>query len=235
MALDLASEKWLDKLVYPAGKLRSEISKRKSFYDNPNRNQYHAPYVYDLIKYLHTPFTEWEAYEKGIINDKGKKLRNPKSDENKYWNYFIAQIAYLKNQLSNILTTDRTKKIVGRMAMLRESKENRFKLLVELLEDTNSERIFNSLQEVVSAGDAAGTDTKLFKEEIENPKMTFRKFVDMKFHSKCSECKYFIQNDCIIKDKVIDKYGSEEYNTWITHPELRNACYFYGKKVIKGL
>lgn len=179
-------------------------------------------YSYDLIKYLFLPFTQWPAYEAGIIDDKGKKLRKPKEDEKTLYNYFLAQVSYLKSQLKRVLTPAKLQKITGRMAMIRESEENGFENLVSILEketDKNKD-VFNVLSEIVTSGSMAyGVSSK--------PSMSFRQFLDKKFYSKCVNCKYFSNNDCMIKDTVIKHYGVELFDKWITNPESKNECHYF--------
>lgn len=46
-------------------------------------------FTYQLLKRLGLPFTKWPAYANGLIDDKGKLLRKPTSeDRSAYWGYF---------------------------------------------------------------------------------------------------------------------------------------------------
>ena len=223
MSLDLEQETWLQKIKYPTGYMKSQISRRLGHYTNPVRRQYDPVYVYDLMKYLYLPFTEWDAYKSGIIDEKGKVIKKPNKDERRQWNYFIAQIAYLKNQLKILLTPDRLERIIGKMAMIRESKDNNkvFETIVTSLEETKCDEVFNILQEIVSVGDAAyGVDKKF---------PTFRQFLNTKFYANCKECKYYSENDCLLKDVVIKEHGEVLYDEWIQNPEKKNECLSFEK------
>ena len=58
---------------------------------------------------------------------------------------------------------------------------------------------------------------------------TFRQFLNMKFYANCKECKYFIDSDCAVKDKVIDDHGEESYQMWVGSPEKKNECLLFQK------
>lgn len=223
MSLNLEKETWLQKIKYPTGYMRSQISKRLGHYTNPVRGQYDPVYVYDLMKYLYLPFVEWDAYKSGIIDENGKVLKKPSREQRRQWNYFVAQIAYLKNQLKILLTPDRLERIIGKMAMIRESRNGVciFETVVNSLEETRSSVIFNILQEIVTVGDMAYGAGRRFP--------TFRQFLNTKFYANCKECKYFAEGDCVIKDVIINDHGEVLYSEWVKNYEKKNDCLYFDK------
>lgn len=78
--------------------------------------------VYLIIKKLSTPFPEWDAFKLGIIDDKGKKLKDPKSSqERKSWTVFDRFIANIKKILSKFVGPSRFGAIVTAAYLLRDS------------------------------------------------------------------------------------------------------------------
>lgn len=78
--------------------------------------------VYLIIKKLSTPFSEWDAFKLGIIDDKGKKLKDPKSSqERKSWTVFDRFIANIKKILSKFVGPSRFGAIVTAAYLLRDS------------------------------------------------------------------------------------------------------------------
>lgn len=65
--------------------------------------------VYQFIKRLATPFTEWEAYKNGIINDKGEiiKSKAQRRTENLSFGKFDLLVLKIKKLISNVTGGDR--------------------------------------------------------------------------------------------------------------------------------
>lgn len=62
--------------------------------------------TYQFLRRLATPFTEWDAYKLGIIDENGKVLRKAKTftkpEEKLAWGYFDRLVANLKKLLAKV-------------------------------------------------------------------------------------------------------------------------------------
>lgn len=62
--------------------------------------------VYQFIKRLAMPFVDWDAYKRGIIDDKGKVLKKRSTltsiEDRKAWGYYDIMLANLKKLLGKI-------------------------------------------------------------------------------------------------------------------------------------
>ena len=101
--------------------------------------------VYQFIVRLITPFSEWDAYKLGIIDQNGKVLRKratlSKPEEKKAWGYFDILAANLKKLLAKFPGGD--SKLVSYAAaglLLREQKK---------LEDMSEEEIEKLVNEML--------------------------------------------------------------------------------------
>lgn len=78
--------------------------------------------VYMIIKQLSLPFEEWDAFELGIIDDEGNKIKKPRSSkERKAWTVFDRFIANIKKILSKFVGPSRFGAIVTAAYLLRDS------------------------------------------------------------------------------------------------------------------
>lgn len=60
-------------------------------------------FVYKFSKFMVTPWTEWEAYKLGIIDDKGNKLRKPTTNKEKEnYTFFHRLVRKLKQNLEKV-------------------------------------------------------------------------------------------------------------------------------------
>ncbi|UNA02395.1 hypothetical protein [Serratia phage SP1] len=60
-------------------------------------------YAYRFIRLMQKPFTEWKAHGYGIIDDQGKVLRRPKTDEEKTaYTSFHASIRSMKRMMNTV-------------------------------------------------------------------------------------------------------------------------------------
>lgn len=60
-------------------------------------------YAYRFIRLMQKPFSEWEAYTLGIINDKGGLIKRPKTDSEKaVYTPFHAAVRSLKRVTSTV-------------------------------------------------------------------------------------------------------------------------------------
>ena len=94
--------------------------------------------VYLIIKKLSTPFTEWEAYKKGLIDENGKKIKTAVTfDERKSWTVFDRFIANLKKIMSKFVGKSRFAAIATSAYLLRDSQKVLFNnnLLTEKQEE----------------------------------------------------------------------------------------------------
>ncbi len=81
--------------------------------------------AYQFAKRLATPFVEWEAYKRGIIDERGKVLRPRKTlvsrEDKDAWRYFDTLVANLKKILEKIpLGRKRIVSIAAALLLLRE-------------------------------------------------------------------------------------------------------------------
>jgi len=78
--------------------------------------------VYLIIKKLSTPFEEWPAFEMGLIDDNGKKLKEPKSfKERDAWTVFDRFIANLKRIMQRFVGKSRFAAVATSAFLLKDS------------------------------------------------------------------------------------------------------------------
>ena len=60
-------------------------------------------YAYRFIRLMQKPFTEWKAHSFGIIDDQGKVIKRPKTDEEKTaYSAFHASVRSMKRMMSTV-------------------------------------------------------------------------------------------------------------------------------------
>ena len=78
--------------------------------------------VYLIIKKLSTPFEKWPAYEEGIIDGNGKKIKEPITfKQRKAWTFFDRFIANLKRIMSKFVGKSRFAAIATAAILLKDS------------------------------------------------------------------------------------------------------------------
>lgn len=79
--------------------------------------------VYQFIKRLSTPFNETNAYKLGIIDEKGKLLKSPKSkDEKSAYNPYNRMIFNLKRIMSKVGIESKLSSFAAALFLLKENK-----------------------------------------------------------------------------------------------------------------
>lgn len=101
--------------------------------------------VYLILKKLTVPFKEWKAYELGIIDEKGNKLRDPKTpEEKKEWNILTIFIWNIKKLIQKFIGKSKLAAYLSAAYLLKDS----FKIIYvsnkNLLTETDME-IINSI------------------------------------------------------------------------------------------
>lgn len=80
--------------------------------------------IYLIIKKLSTPFKEWDAYELGIIDEDGKKIKEPITfKERDAWTVFDRFVANLKKVMSKFVGKSRFAAVATAAFLLKDSKE----------------------------------------------------------------------------------------------------------------
>lgn len=114
--------------------------------------------VYKMIKAISTPFDETEAFRLGIIDEKGKLLKKPQTQEEKAaYDPFHRMMFNIKRILAKVGLDKRYATYAGALLLMRESANN-FKPLTEeemidaLREDynyllENTDKTYNEFQE----------------------------------------------------------------------------------------
>lgn len=97
-------------------------------------------YTYQFVKRLATPFTEWDAFKLGIIDENGKVLRKRQTlktiKEKEAWGYFDRLVANLKKLLEKIPGgKSKIASYAAALLLLREYKD------FELIKDEDLESI----------------------------------------------------------------------------------------------
>lgn len=78
--------------------------------------------IYLVVKRLATPFTDWDAYKFGIIDDKGKKIKDPKtSEEREAWTLFDRLIWNIRKILTKFVGHSRLAAILTTAYLLKDS------------------------------------------------------------------------------------------------------------------
>jgi len=128
--------------------------------------------VYQFIKRLATPFNEWDAYELGIIDEKGNQLIKrkdfkTKKEENAF-GIFDILVMKLKRLLEKV-PGGRTRigSYAAALYLVKESKN------IENIENISEEQIFESLNEYMALFEEMSDDDinvlfENFEEEIAN-------------------------------------------------------------------
>lgn len=115
--------------------------------------------TYHFLKRLSTPFTEWDAFKLGIIDETGKVLRKAetltKADEINAWGYFDRLVANLKKLLAKV-PGGKTKiaSYAAALLLIKENNNNR-----DICDDdleTLVEELFNEQLRLVTEDGSAG-------------------------------------------------------------------------------
>lgn len=117
-----------------------------------------------ILKLLSTPIKKSKAFELGIINAEGKKLRNPTSGERQYYtflNRFVFKVQYALTKSPN-MNAKRLLSFAAAMALLREYKE----------EDDNTEVM--SLLELHMLDESVQLQARLLERKV----LSFRSYMD---------------------------------------------------------
>lgn len=118
-----------------------------------------------ILKLLSTPIKKSKAFELGIINAEGKKLRNPTSGERQYYtflNRFVFKVQYALTKSPN-MNAKRLLSFAAAMALLREYKE----------EDDTAEIL--SLLELHMLDESVQQQARL----LERKMLSFRTYMDI--------------------------------------------------------
>lgn len=88
--------------------------------------------VYIIIKRLATPFEEWDAYKRGIIDKDGKKLREPVTfEERRAWTALDRFIWNMKKVLTRFVGPSKMAAILTGAYLLKDSIKPIFNALCE--------------------------------------------------------------------------------------------------------
>jgi len=118
-----------------------------------------------ILKLLSTPIQKSKAFQLGIINDQGKKLRNPTSGERQYYtflNRFVFKVQYALTKSPN-MNAKRLLSFAAAMALLKEYKE----------EDDSAEIL--SLLELHMLDESTQRQAKLLERKI----ISFKSYMDI--------------------------------------------------------
>ena len=118
-----------------------------------------------ILKLLSTPIQKSKAFQLGIINDQGKKLRNPTSGERQYYtflNRFVFKVQYALTKSPN-MNAKRLLSFAAAMALLKEYKE----------EDDSAEIL--SLLELHMLDESTQRQAKLLERKI----LSFKSYMDI--------------------------------------------------------
>lgn len=84
--------------------------------------------AYQFIKLLTTPFEEWKAFEMGLIDSSGKKIRRATSELEKQefvsWKNIVRKLKMILNQMPANATTQRLASFATALWLLREETNN---------------------------------------------------------------------------------------------------------------
>ena len=117
-----------------------------------------------ILKLLSTPVKKSKAFQLGIINAEGKKLRNPTSGEKQYYtflNRFVFKVQYALTKSPN-MQAKRLLTFAAAIAMLREYKE----------EDDTTEVM--SLLELHMLDDSVQRQSRLLESNV----LSFKTYID---------------------------------------------------------
>lgn len=108
--------------------------------------------VYQFIKRLATPFTEWEAYKLGIIDEEGNQLKPRKElrtvKERDAWGKFDVMISKLKKLLAKVPGgSSRLASYAAALWLIKEHKEYDMNTLTEEELRESFEQYYNFVKE----------------------------------------------------------------------------------------
>ena len=102
--------------------------------------------LYRIIKDISTPFKDTDAFKLGLIDDKGKKLKNASSrEEREAMTYYDRFVFNIKRALSRVGLDSRIGTYAGALFLLRESNTNKELTEREILQGIQEE--MNYLEE----------------------------------------------------------------------------------------
>lgn len=120
--------------------------------------------LYRIIKAISTPFKETDAYNLGLIDDKGERLKKASSpEEKKAMTYFDRFVFNIKRALSRVGLDSKIATYAGALFLLRESHTGRIPSEDEIIKGLNEEMQYlnestlKSFKEVIEDAPAMAT------------------------------------------------------------------------------
>lgn len=113
-------------------------------------------YAYRFIRLIQKDFTDWEAFKKGIIDERGNVIKRPKTDEEKSaYTPFHGAVRSIKKMLNRVPGAQTWATIAGAISAV----GSRYGLTEEQIDDVSI--IAKPLFESMVAGDSGGDQNKI--------------------------------------------------------------------------
>ncbi len=82
--------------------------------------------TYKFVKLLKTPFNKWDAYELGLINEKGEKIKDPKTAEEKTaFGTVINLVRKIKRMFGKYIPNEKLLSFLVSIYLMKETPENK--------------------------------------------------------------------------------------------------------------
>jgi len=148
---------------FSQGYAKSKAFKYKNF-DLPSPRFYSDYFAFKLLQYLNLPFTEFDAYKEGLIDDTGKELKKAETKQEKeVYNYYTKLIIKLRNELLKTVPQAKLNLIIRKMFLVRENNEDdRYDALnatLEAFEALNNDNVDNVVKDLFEASMSGGMAT----------------------------------------------------------------------------
>jgi hypothetical protein len=86
---------------------------------------------YKLIELLSTPFTDWDAYKEGIIDEKGDTIHQPiLTDEKKSFGFFEKIVRKIKQLMEKAIGPSRAAAVLSTIYLIKEHNEETSKVVM---------------------------------------------------------------------------------------------------------
>lgn len=136
--------------------------------------------AYRMLKLLSNPFKEWDAYEYGLIDEKGEILREPENaNERKSFGMFEKIILKIKKLFTSVMGHSRAAAILSTLYLMKEKDEFVYnEVLKKLTEDHSDIKEYVEekmlLKEETVTGDVAQPDvcmSDMKRRRMRNPNL----------------------------------------------------------------
>lgn len=119
-------------------------------------------YAYRFIRLMQKPFKEWKAHSFGIIDDQGKVIKRPKTDEEKTaYSAFHASVRSMKRMMSTVPGLSGMTALASAFSATAQRYGLAEQEIMEICEAVPEIEAALQMQEAMVAGDSGGSTTNI--------------------------------------------------------------------------